>query len=160
MQKLNLELSNSQIACTNRFIILIMWHASTFNVLTYTVATSCVAGVLRRVRVTLQGYSLHSTCRWRWWTPHPYVCFRWDLWGIYISFTLFIHVIALWYIHWCTVCASIPIQGWHRYTKAWPFEVGSLHKDYDFSVDPELITLVESDPFYGYESESVVAHLT
>ena len=23
-------------------------------------------------------------------------------------------------------------------------------KDYDFSVDPELITLVESDPFYGY----------
>ena len=25
-------------------------------------------------------------------------------------------------------------------------------KDYDFSVDPELITLVESDPFYGYES--------
>ena len=33
-------------------------------------------------------------------------------------------------------------------------------KDYDFSVDPELITLVESDPFYGYESETVVAHLT
>ena len=32
-------------------------------------------------------------------------------------------------------------------------------KDYDFSVDPELITLVESDPFYGYESETVVAHL-
>ena len=32
-------------------------------------------------------------------------------------------------------------------------------KDYDFSVDPELITLVESDPFYGYESEIVVAHL-
>ena len=29
-------------------------------------------------------------------------------------------------------------------------------KDYDFSVDPELITLVESDPFYGYESETVV----
>ena len=26
-------------------------------------------------------------------------------------------------------------------------------KDYDFSVDPKLITLVESDPFYGYESE-------
>ena len=25
---------------------------------------------------------------------------------------------------------------------------------------PELITLVESDPFYGYESETVVAHLT
>ena len=25
-------------------------------------------------------------------------------------------------------------------------------KDYDFSVNPEIITLVESDPFYGYES--------
>ena len=23
-------------------------------------------------------------------------------------------------------------------------------KDYDFSVDPKIITLVESDPFYGY----------
>ena len=34
------------------------------------------------------------------------------------------------------------------------------NKDYDFSVDPELITLVEYDPFYGYESETVVAHLT
>ena len=32
--------------------------------------------------------------------------------------------------------------------------------DYEFSVDPELITLAESDPFYGYESETVVAHLT
>ena len=31
---------------------------------------------------------------------------------------------------------------------------------YDFSVDPDIITLVESDPFYGYESETVVAHLT
>ena len=30
-------------------------------------------------------------------------------------------------------------------------------KDYEFSVDPELITLVESDPFHGYESEIVVA---
>ena len=29
-------------------------------------------------------------------------------------------------------------------------------KYYDFSVDPDIITLVESDPFYGYES----AHLT
>ena len=35
-----------------------------------------------------------------------------------------------------------------------------IDKVYDFSVDPELITLVESDPFYGYESETVVAHLT
>ena len=34
------------------------------------------------------------------------------------------------------------------------------NKDYEFSVDPELITLVESDPFHGYESETVVAHLT
>ena len=25
---------------------------------------------------------------------------------------------------------------------------------YDFSVDPDIITLVESDPFYGYESET------
>ena len=33
-------------------------------------------------------------------------------------------------------------------------------KDYEFSVDPELITLVESDPFNGFESEIVVAHLT
>ena len=32
-------------------------------------------------------------------------------------------------------------------------------KDYEFSVNPELITLVESDPFYGYESKTVVAHL-
>ena len=34
------------------------------------------------------------------------------------------------------------------------------NKDYDFSVDPDIITLVESDPFYGYESETVVARLT
>ena len=34
------------------------------------------------------------------------------------------------------------------------------NKDYEFSVDPDIITLVESDPFYGYESETVVAHLT
>ena len=33
-------------------------------------------------------------------------------------------------------------------------------KDYEFFVDPEIITLVESDPFYGLESETVVAHLT
>ena len=33
-------------------------------------------------------------------------------------------------------------------------------KDYEFCVDPEIITLVESDPFYGLESETVVAHLT
>src|SRR4051812_12125004 len=33
-------------------------------------------------------------------------------------------------------------------------------KDYEFSVDPELITLVESDPFHGYETETVGAHLT
>ena len=33
-------------------------------------------------------------------------------------------------------------------------------KDYEFSIDPDIITFVESDPFYGYESETVVAHLT
>ena len=33
-------------------------------------------------------------------------------------------------------------------------------KDSDFSVDPDIITLVEFYPFYGYESETVVAHLT
>ena len=32
-------------------------------------------------------------------------------------------------------------------------------KDYEFSVDPDIITLVESDPFHGYESKTVVAHL-
>ena len=33
-------------------------------------------------------------------------------------------------------------------------------KDYEFSVDPEIITLVESDPFYGLESETVVIPYT
>ena len=33
-------------------------------------------------------------------------------------------------------------------------------KDYEFSVDPDIISLVESDPFHGQESETVVAHLT
>ena len=33
-------------------------------------------------------------------------------------------------------------------------------KDYEFFVDPNIITLVESNPFYGYESGTVVAHLT
>ena len=33
-------------------------------------------------------------------------------------------------------------------------------KDYEFSVDLELLTLVESDPFHSYESETVVAQLT
>ena len=33
-------------------------------------------------------------------------------------------------------------------------------KDFEFSVDPDIITLVESDPFHGYESETVEAHLT
>ena len=33
-------------------------------------------------------------------------------------------------------------------------------KDYEFSVDPEIITLIESNPFYGLESETFVAHLT
>src|SRR4051812_10505983 len=33
-------------------------------------------------------------------------------------------------------------------------------KDYEFFVDPDIITLVEYDPFHGYESETVVAHPT
>jgi hypothetical protein len=33
-------------------------------------------------------------------------------------------------------------------------------RDYEFSVNPELITLVELDPFHGYETKSIVAHLT
>ena len=33
-------------------------------------------------------------------------------------------------------------------------------KDYEFSIIPKLITLVESDPFHSYETETVVAHLT
>ena len=33
-------------------------------------------------------------------------------------------------------------------------------KDYEVSVDPDIITFVESDPFYGLESETVMAHLT
>ena len=33
-------------------------------------------------------------------------------------------------------------------------------KDYEFSIDPESITLVEFDPFHGCETEPVVAHLT
>ena len=32
-------------------------------------------------------------------------------------------------------------------------------KDYEFSIDPELITLVESDPFHAYETETtLLAH--
>ena len=59
---------------------------------------------------------------------HTWLFVSAETYEVYISFTLFIHVIALWYIHWCTVCASILIQGWHRYTEAWPSEVGSLHE--------------------------------
>ena len=33
-------------------------------------------------------------------------------------------------------------------------------KDCEFSIDPDIITLVESDPFHGYESKTVVAPLT
>ena len=35
-----------------------------------------------------------------------------------------------------------------------------IDKYYEFYVDPELITLVESDPFHGNETETVMAHLT
>ena len=40
------------------------------------------------------------------------------------------------------------------------FVVCIADKDYEFSVNPELITLVESNPFHGQETETVVAHLT
>ena len=33
-------------------------------------------------------------------------------------------------------------------------------KDCEFSVDPKVSNLVESNPFHGYESETVVAHRT
>ena len=33
-------------------------------------------------------------------------------------------------------------------------------KDYEFYDDPELVTLVESDPFHGYDTETLVAYLT
>lgn len=32
-------------------------------------------------------------------------------------------------------------------------------KDYDFSIDPSLITIVETDPFHGYENKKVTYHL-
>ena len=40
----------------------------------------------------------------------------------------------------------------------WPIFIND--KDYEFSADPDLITLVESDPFHGYETETIMAHLT
>ena len=39
------------------------------------------------------------------------------------------------------------------------FFTSPIIKDYEFSVDPEFITLKESDLFHGYESEKVIAHL-
>ena len=48
-----------------------------------------------------------------------------------------------------------------KYDPAFPTSpIFVTHKDYEFSVDPEIITLVESDPFYGYESKTGMAHLT
>ena len=41
-----------------------------------------------------------------------------------------------------------------------PSPICVTNKDYEFSVGPDTITLVESDPFHGYESETVMAHLT
>ena len=32
-------------------------------------------------------------------------------------------------------------------------------KDYEFSIDPQLISIVEYHPFHGYENETVVQHL-
>ena len=34
------------------------------------------------------------------------------------------------------------------------------NKGYKFSIDPELITLIESDHFHGYEAETIVVHVT
>ena len=61
----------------------------TFNVLTYTAATSYVADIFSTTsKSTIQGYGLHSTCRWclmglhsRWLFPLRF--------EVYISFTLF-----------------------------------------------------------------------
>ena len=126
MQKLNLELSTSQIACTNRFIILMMWLASTFNVLTYRATTSYVAGISTTSKSYVVGLLSTLNLPLALMGLHTHSIVSAEIYEVYISFTLFIHVIALWYIHWCTVYASIPIQGCHRYTEAWPFEVGSL----------------------------------
>ena len=126
MQKLNLELSTSQIACTNRFIILMMWHASTFSVLTYRAATSNVAGISTTSKSYVAGLRSTLNLPLAFMRLHTRSIVSAETYEVYISFTLFIHVIALWYIHWCNVCASIPIQEWRRYTEAWSVEVGSL----------------------------------
>ena len=39
----------------------------------------------RRVRITIQGYGLHSTCRWRWWDSTPVWLFPLSIMR-YISF--------------------------------------------------------------------------
>ena len=50
---------------------------------------------------------------------------------------------------------------WLKYDPAYATSpIFVTDKDYEFSIDPDITTLVESDPFYGYESETVVAHLT
>ena len=46
---------------------------------------------------------------------------------------------------------------WLKYDPAYATSpIFVTDKDYEFSVDPELITLVECDPFYGYESDTIV----
>ena len=64
--------------------------AGTFNVLTYTAATYHVAGLfLRRVSfidwVTVYTQPADGVDG----TPHPIVCFRWDLWGIYQFYVIY-----------------------------------------------------------------------
>ena len=127
MQKLNLELSTSQIACTDRCIILMMWLASTFNVLTYRAAPSYVAGISTTSKSYVAGLRSTLNLPLAFMGLHTRSIVSAETYEVYISFTLFIHVIALWYIHRCTVRASILIQGWHRNIEAWPSEVGSLH---------------------------------
>ena len=66
-----------------------MWLASIFNMLTYTAATSYVADIFSSTsKSMIQGYGLHSTCRWCLLGLHSLDCFRWDF-KVYISFTLF-----------------------------------------------------------------------
>ena len=51
--------------------------------------------------------------------------------------------------------AKLKEKSWNARMKCDPAYATSpifvTDKDYDFSVDSEIITLVESDPFYGYE---------
>ena len=97
----------------------LMWLAGIFNMLTYTAATSYVADIfLRRVRVRFRVTVYTQLAVGVYWDSTPLTASA-EIFKVYISVLRYLHVIALWYIHWCTVCASILIQGWHRNTEAW-----------------------------------------